>query len=73
MKVCKVSDYETAFNLLVEWLNQSRGVVEDNMPDVNDEVPFAKANGYLTCCNAAIVMAEEFQRKLMKDGSKKDD
>ena len=71
MKVCKASDCETAFDLLVEWLNESRSVVEDNMPDPNDEVAFAKVNGYLTCCRAVIALAEDFRYKAMKEGRSK--
>ena len=73
MKVCKVSDYETAFNSLVEWLNESRGVVEDNMPDPDDEVEFAKADGYLTCVRGAIVLAKNLRNKVMKERRKKND
>lgn len=73
MKVCKVSDYETAFDFLVAWLNESRGVVEENMPAPNDEVAFAKADGYLTCCRAAIVLAEDLRNKAMKAGRGKND
>lgn len=68
MKVCKVNDYETAFNFLVAWLSESRDVVTENMPDPDDEVAFAKADGYLTCCRAAIVLAEDLRNKVMKGG-----
>lgn len=73
MKVCKVSDYETAFDHLVSWLNESRGVAEENMPDPDDEVAFAKVDGYLTCCCAAIVLAEDLRNKVMKAGRGKND
>ena len=73
MKLCKVIDYKMAFDSLVEWLNESRGVVEENMPDPDDEVAFAKADGYLTCCRAAIVLAEDFRNKAMKTGRGKND
>ena len=68
MKVCKVSDYENAFNFLVSWLNEMRGVVEDNMPDPHDEVAFAKEHGYLTCCHEALVLAENLRNKVMNAG-----
>ena len=68
MKVCKVNDYETAFNFLVAWLSESRDLVTENMPDPDDEVAFAKADGYLTCCRAAIVLAEDLRNKVMKGG-----
>ena len=73
MKVCKVSDYETAFNFLVAWLNESRVVAEENMPAPDEEVAFAKADGYLTCCYAAIVLAEDLRNKVMKARGKKND
>ena len=73
MKVCKVVDYETAFDFLVAWLNESRSVMEDNMPDPDDEVAFAKAAGYLTCCRAAIVLAEDMRNKAMRAGKGKND
>ena len=73
MKVCKVNDYETAFNFLVAWLSESRDVVTENMPDPDDEVAFAKADGYLTCCCAAIVLAEDLRNKIMKARGKKND
>ena len=66
MKVCNVSDYETAFDFLVAWLKESRDVVEENMPAPNDEVHFARADGYLTCSRAAIVLAEDLRNKVMK-------
>lgn len=69
-----VKDYETAFNFLLEWLEESCGMVSENIPDADDDkVGFAKADGYLTCCSAAIVIAEKMQRKLMKDGREKND
>ena len=70
MKVCKVNDYETAFNFLVAWLSGSRDVVTENMPDPDDEVAFAKADGYLMCCFAAIVLAEDLRNEVMKGGGK---
>lgn len=70
MKICNVKDYETAFNFLLKWLKESYDVVSENMPDADDEVQFAKADGYLTCCSAAIVLAEDMQCKLMQDGDK---
>lgn len=73
MKICNVKDYETAFNFLLEWLKESRDIVHESIDDSDDEVQIAKADGYLTCCSAAIVIAEKMQRKLMKDGSKKND
>ena len=66
MKVCKVSDYETAFNFLVAWLMETSDVVEEKMPDPNDEVECAKADGYMTCCHTAIVLAEYLRNKAMK-------
>ena len=73
MKICNVKDYETAFNLLLEWLKESCDVVSENIPDEDDEVQFAKADGYLTCCSAAIVIAKKMKRQLMKDGGEKND
>ena len=66
MKECKASDYETAFNYLIEWLAESSGVVEKNMPDPDEEVDYARADGYLTCCNAAIVLAGNLKRTVMR-------
>ena len=68
MKVCKVNDYETAFNFLVAWLSESRDVMTENMPDPHDEVAFAKEHGYLTCCHAALVLAEDLRNKVMNAG-----
>lgn len=59
MIVCNARDYKTAFNFLLWWLKESCDVVHENMPDVDDKVAFAKADGYLTCCSAAIVLAEK--------------
>ena len=73
MKVCKVNDYETAFNFLVAWLEEVRDVVEEHMPAPNDEVRYAKEYGFLTCCRAAIVLAEDLRDKVMKAGRGKND
>ena len=72
MKVLKANDYETAFALLIDWLKESCDVVSENMPDADDdEVQFAKADGYLTCCSAAIVVAKRLRESVMKAGRDK--
>lgn len=74
MMIPNVKDYETAFNFLLEWLKEACDVVSDNMPDADDdEVQFAKADGYLTCCSAAIVIAEKMKRRIAKNGGKGND
>ena len=68
MKVCKVSDYEKAFDFL-----EMRGVVEDDMPSPSEEMDFAMANGYLMCCRTAILLAEDLRNKAMRAGRGKND
>ena len=73
MKVCKVIDYETAFDFLVAWLNESRVMLEDNMPSPSEEMDFERANGYLMCCRSAILIAEDLRNKIMRAGRGKND
>lgn len=72
MMIPNVKDYETAFNFLLEWLKETRDMTRATPPPSDDEVQFAMADGYLTCCKAAIVLAEKLQRDLEKDGGKDD-
>ena len=73
MKVCKVSDYETAFDFFFVWLKEMHGVIEDNMPSPSEKMDFATANGYLMCCREAIELAEDLRNKAMKAGRGKND
>lgn len=73
MKVCKVSDFETAFDFLVAWLKESRDVVTDNMPGPDEKAACAKAEGYLMAVSAGIVLAEDLRNKAMKAGRCKND
>lgn len=73
MKVCKVSDYETAFDFLVAWLKETHDMVGDNMPSPSEELDFEMANGYLMCCRTAILLAEDLRNKIMRAGRGKND
>lgn len=73
MMNCNVKDYEAAFNFLLEWLKGTRETARECIHDSDDEVQFAVAAGYLQCCKAAIVIAENLRRVLEKDGNDKND
>lgn len=73
MMIPNVKDYEAAFNFLLEWLRASRDTARESLEYIDDEVQFATSDGYLTCCMAAIVIAEKMQHKLAKNGDKGND